>query len=69
MIDSEPSAATLTSDQLAGAACVSCGTEDIPLHRGETITTRVADGVVRDTTVVRCTPCLIASRQPIGATQ
>jgi len=57
---------SLTDSQLEGTACVDCSGGDAP-HRGETITTRVADGVVRDTTVVRCTPCLKASRRPENA--
>lgn len=56
-----------TPAQLAGAACVKCAADEVPLHRGETITTRYADGVVRDTTVARCTPCLIAQRRPAKA--
>lgn len=53
--------------QAAGTACVGCGADEVPLHRGETITTRYGDGVVRDTTVVRCTLCLIAQRRPANA--
>lgn len=50
--------------QLDGTACADCRVTDVPLHRGETVTTRVDDGVVRDSTVVRCTRCLVASRRP-----
>ena len=53
----------LSEGQLAGTRCIDCSGRNAP-HRGETITTRVADGVVRDTTVARCTPCLKASRRP-----
>lgn len=56
----------LTEAQLDGTGCIHCGSDDAP-HRGETITTRVAPGVVRDTTVARCTPCLKASRRPQNA--
>ncbi|MDH6114814.1 hypothetical protein P3T36_001165 [Kitasatospora sp. MAP12-15] len=52
----------LTAAQLSGEQCFDCGTADGPLHRGETITTPVNSGVVQDTTIVRCTPCVKARR-------
>ncbi|GAB2695731.1 hypothetical protein [Kitasatospora kifunensis] len=39
--------------------CADCGAKDAP-HLGETKTTRIADGVVRDERVRRCTPCQLA---------
>lgn len=51
-------AAAFSRAQLEGGACWDCGTEDRPLHPGETFTLRVATGVVRDTVAVVCTPCL-----------
>lgn len=44
----------------APGRCIGCGTQKAP-HLGEIRTTRVADGVVRDERVQRCTPCLVAS--------
>lgn len=52
----------LTPDQLAGEACLRCESTDAPLHPGETITTRVDVGVVRDTVTVLCTACLVAEQ-------
>ncbi|MDH6109852.1 hypothetical protein P3T36_005347 [Kitasatospora sp. MAP12-15] len=61
MFDEVGEGPRLFSDaQLDGTACIGCGTADGPLHRGETITTRAMPGVVQDTTVVRCTPCVKA---------
>ncbi|MDH6118522.1 hypothetical protein ABH930_001522 [Kitasatospora sp. GAS204A] len=45
----------LTDDQQR-SGCVGCGAESAP-HLGESRTTRVAAGVVRDERVRRCTPC------------
>lgn len=53
---------SLTHAQLPETACIACGTSEEALHRGETITTSVSPGVVRDTQVLRCTRCLLASR-------
>ncbi|WP_327066919.1 hypothetical protein [Kitasatospora sp. NBC_01302] len=44
----------------APGRCIGCGTQKAP-HLGELQTTRVADGVVRDERVRRCTDCQIAS--------
>lgn len=48
-----------TAEQLAGEACLRCGSAEPPLHPDGTIPVPVSDGVVRDTPVVRCTPCLV----------
>ncbi|MCX4750880.1 hypothetical protein OG455_41100 [Kitasatospora sp. NBC_01287] len=45
------------------ATCINCGSPDAP-HRGEIRTTRVADGVVRDQRVHRCTPCQVQRYEP-----
>lgn len=45
-------------DQTDGVSCADCGAPNAP-HRGELTTTRVADGVVRDGRVRRCTHCHI----------
>ncbi|WP_331730872.1 hypothetical protein OHV05_37565 (plasmid) [Kitasatospora sp. NBC_00070] len=47
-----------TIAQLAGEACIRCGASTGPLHRDGTIPVPAGQGVVRDTPVVRCTPCL-----------
>lgn len=52
----------LTEEQIQGRACRRCTSTVPPLHPDETITTRVSVGVVRDTTSVLCTPCLVAAR-------
>ncbi|MGF1428759.1 terpene synthase family protein [Kitasatospora sp. LaBMicrA B282] len=46
----------LTTHQLASPRCIGCGAAGAP-HLGETQSLRVADGVVRDVRVRRCTPC------------
>jgi hypothetical protein len=46
--------------------CSDCGAEDAP-HLGELRTTRVADGVVRDARVYRCTGCLAKRRAGVAA--
>jgi hypothetical protein len=43
---------------LPGSGPCDCGAERAP-HRGERRTTRVADGVVRDEHVYRCTSCYL----------
>ncbi|GAA0694510.1 hypothetical protein GCM10010193_56440 [Kitasatospora atroaurantiaca] len=53
---------TLTDDQREGRACLHCESTEAPLHPGETITTRVSVGVVRDTVTALCTPCLVTDR-------
>lgn len=50
----------LTHAQQLGQACIGCGTSEPPLHPAETITVRVAEGVVRDVATARCTRCLVA---------
>ncbi|GAB2747512.1 hypothetical protein GCM10010442_78550 [Kitasatospora kifunensis] len=47
--------------------CTDCGAQAAP-HPGETRTTRVADGVVRDERVRRCTPCQQQYRAECGET-
>ncbi|MBB4926304.1 hypothetical protein [Kitasatospora kifunensis] len=54
--------AELTSARIA---CIDCGGEDAP-HLGENRTTRVANGVVRDERVRRCTPCQLKRRSVNG---
>lgn len=51
-----------TAAQLAGEACLRCGSAKQPLHTGETIAVLVAEDVVRDTPTVRCTGCMVLPR-------
>jgi len=53
---------TLTLAQREGRACLRCESTDAPLHPGETITTRVDVGVVRDTVTALCTACVVADQ-------
>lgn len=55
----------LSPEQLAGNACIDCGTPKPPLHPGEAIEVRVAVDVVRDVATVVCTQCLLSSRDTV----
>jgi hypothetical protein len=46
----------ITEPSSTKPSCTGCGSDDAP-HRGELVTTRVADGIVRDEHVRRCTEC------------
>lgn len=61
MLD-EAQVGVLTDDQIHGRACRGCATAEAPLHPDETVTTRVIEGVIRETVSVLCTSCLVASR-------
>ena len=54
---------TQTSQPVGAQAGIACDTSEESLHRGETITTPVSPGTVRDTQLMRCTTCLLASRK------
>ncbi|MFI9271605.1 hypothetical protein ACIGXM_12945 [Kitasatospora sp. NPDC052896] len=56
------SAPGFTDAQLTGLACLCCASPDAS-HHGETVTTCVADDVVRDTTVRRRPPCPTTGRR------
>ncbi|WP_457028123.1 hypothetical protein [Kitasatospora sp. P5_F3] len=53
----------VTTAQSVGAACLHCHSEQVPLHPGPTITTRLDVGVVRDTASALCTPCVANERR------
>lgn len=52
-----------TSEQLAGEACIDCGTDQKPLHPAGTLTVDgEIPGVVHDHNVAKCTGCLVVNQ-------